>query len=537
MKKIALLAAVAACAISASAQWPSAANEAVAMFSEVQDYPNPMLTGLPSGETWFLFTKIDNVGGDLTETYYYQGLTADGKAIKGNEPALLSKYKNVSWMADGKNIFTDNDGNVIILVYDYRKNASYQGVTAYKVSPSGEQLWGEDGIYLSGDLEAGMVTSVTGCQLTDGSYVFAWRMMTDDLIGAIPMVRLKADGTFAWTEEIILGSAKDPCLFPYIVDGGNSQFILVYMQGSNMDVKAMKYDFDGTAVWSKPTEIYNGGFLTTPWAVVDVQPSGDGGVLFAWVDDRDMNNAFEPYLAYVEPNGELGFNIRNGLCLDYQDGASATGIRVTYDPGSDSFVTVWASIIPTGIYHSVKAQSVSKNGDLNWGVEAKDIAKTDQGDHLFARVVCGEPGRVAFFYQESANGGALGILNYADYYDVASGKQVWPARVAFGSDAQPMTELNAVHSGDFWVAAWTLCLDENGDYNPNTGNVMAQRVNYDGTVGNNGSGISNVASDEDPNAPAEYFSIDGRRISNPDAIANGVVIKRQGTKIEKTIIH
>lgn len=51
------------------------------------------------------------------------------------------------------------------------------------------------------------------------------------------------------------------------------------------------------------------------------------------------------------------------------------------------------------------------------------------------------------------------------------------------------------------------------------------------------SGIETIETDNNQNAPIEYFSIDGRRISNPDAIANGVVIKRQGTKIEKTIIH
>ncbi|MCF0213642.1 MAG: Omp28-related outer membrane protein [Muribaculaceae bacterium] len=39
------------------------------------------------------------------------------------------------------------------------------------------------------------------------------------------------------------------------------------------------------------------------------------------------------------------------------------------------------------------------------------------------------------------------------------------------------------------------------------------------------------------NAPVEYFSIDGRRISNIQNIANGVAIKRQGSKTEKFIIH
>ena len=48
------------------------------------------------------------------------------------------------------------------------------------------------------------------------------------------------------------------------------------------------------------------------------------------------------------------------------------------------------------------------------------------------------------------------------------------------------------------------------------------------------SGIDDVIDDFDENAPAEYFSVDGRRL-NPDEV-RGIVIRRQGNKVTKLIV-
>ncbi len=46
-------------------------------------------------------------------------------------------------------------------------------------------------------------------------------------------------------------------------------------------------------------------------------------------------------------------------------------------------------------------------------------------------------------------------------------------------------------------------------------------------------GIDNVVADENGNAPVEYYNLQGVRVENP---ANGLFIKRQGSKVEKVVI-
>ena len=66
-------------------------------------------------------------------------------------------------------------GNAIVAVYDWRMGATdFEGYTVYKVSPEGEFLWGEEGITLEGEKYYDLVAYMSICQMTDGSYVFAW---------------------------------------------------------------------------------------------------------------------------------------------------------------------------------------------------------------------------------------------------------------------------------------------------------------------------------------------------------------------------
>ena len=44
------------------------------------------------------------------------------------------------------------------------------------------------------------------------------------------------------------------------------------------------------------------------------------------------------------------------------------------------------------------------------------------------------------------------------------------------------------------------------------------------------SGIENVLTEADANAPVEYFNIQGVRVANPQ---NGLYIRRQGNKVDK----
>ena len=46
-------------------------------------------------------------------------------------------------------------------------------------------------------------------------------------------------------------------------------------------------------------------------------------------------------------------------------------------------------------------------------------------------------------------------------------------------------------------------------------------------------GITDIEAEFDPNAPVEYFNLQGIRVDNPE---NGLYIRRQGNKVEKILV-
>ena len=82
--------------------------------------------------------------------------------------------------------------------------------------------------------------------------------------------------------------------------------------------------------------------------------------------------------------------------------------------------------------------------------------------------------------------------------------------------------------------------DANGKYGcylvifkPNNG-MAAYRIAQEGWIDTIG-GIDDVTTDEDNNAPVEYYDLRGIRV-NPDDAAAGLYIRRQGSTVSKAVI-
>ena len=517
MKKTLLLASVATLALSASAQWIDGKDGELPLYNENRAYPSYDIATSAHGNTWFYINEITSVAGKPTEVYCCQALDSEGKTMMGDQPVRYSEFPYQSYVMYNHNIFIDRDGNAIMAVQDCRKDIDIQQTSVYKVSPSGVQMWGEDGIDLTGDVENCYLCSFTGCQLSDGSYVFAW-MNTADYSSPteINIMRLNEDGSLAWQPgDVKLSDSRVPYAYPTIIDAGDGQFNLVYAEGSGEVIKVMKYDSKGSTVWDKPVEVYNGGWGSTPmWLKCQAKSSGDGGVIVAWYDDRYYTDFEDAYLAYVKPNGTLGFNQRNGIKLDYTDCTRDIGVDVVYDSATDSFVAGIRVTDYNQAYYTLKAQRISKSGDLLWGENAIELGETIRGGYSTPCVVCGEDGRVAFFYQKHTDVVAKEINNYVDYYDVKTGKSVWDEPLNFGVSNTPKKNLQAGNCGKFWTVSWMggVWIEDDeypggGYYSESEGNINVQRINFDGTFGNKTSGVDPINPDD-----ANHFIINGNTV-------------------------
>ncbi|MCF0219798.1 MAG: hypothetical protein HUK14_08445 [Muribaculaceae bacterium] len=553
MKAKIFLAAAALTALSASAQWPTGDGQ-LPVYDHGTIAPDASMAGASDGNTWLWMPncKTDELG-ELNAVYNCQIYNEAGYPVMGEQPAQVAFYPYQSWwMFQARNLFIDKDNNAIFAVQDCRVNSLIQSSSVYKISPTGEQLWGKDGVTVTGTMDNFILVSFGGIQLEDGSYVFAWTNCMD-YVGEfwVGTSRVSADGKVL-QEASKLDLGKTTHQYCWLANAGNNQYFLVYTEGSGDIVKVMKYDFDGTPVWSKAVEVYNGGFGSSPaWFKIEVQSVPDGGVLIDYYADPESTNFEDPYLAYVTGDGSLGFNIKNGLRIDWQEYTRDIGIKATYDPKTDSFIAIYNAESANQSYGILKAQRISKNGDLLWGEEGLIIGEMIEGGYGYMNVVPGEPGRVAFFYEMHTDAAAREISNYALYYDVETGKPVWDEPTTFGPLNTPKGDLQAVNCGKFWTAIWKGQMEVDGAYSSSSENLYLQRINFDGTVGDGGAGIENISADKAPlnvtvngsqvsfENDVNVFDINGRQVASgrQATLAPGMYMGSDGDNVAKFIIR
>ena len=482
MKKTLLLvvAAVMSC-VYAMGQWNS--NPAVNLLAWPDDrfYSTDMQT-CPDGSLWLAVNQPRNghvsVALQLIDSAGYN---------RFEEPIVVSDYPSRTWVSTGEFLFVDRDGNAIVAVYDWRQGEEYlEGYTVYKVSPEGEFLWGEDGITLEGENVYDLVAGMSMCQISDGSYVLAWMRNQPDNSGhfSIELQRISAEGEMLWDpEEVRMYDKNTPYMYPYVVDGGNAQVILLYAKGSAQDLYARKIDFDGTPAWSEDTRVYNAGWGSIPiWTLLDVHPSGDGGVILTWNDDRYYEEIEHPYMAYVKNNGELGFAIDNGQLLALNDWR-ALHLKCLYDKASDSFYAIWNEASSSQSWNRVVAQRISKEGDLLWGDTALELKPMEQTNYAYFSVQSAINDEVAFFYMRNYAGSFGNVEAFVTTVNVNDTTARRESEFTKGERVSEKSGLvtTPMIDGKYWVAKWT----DGGSYEDEemVDKLLMQRINYDFTLG------------------------------------------------------
>ena len=417
---------------------------------------------------------------------------------------MVSDFDTRTWNSFGQILFVDRDGNAIVAVTDQRYGSAteLENHTVYKISPEGEFLWGEDGITLEGENVYDMVAAMSMCQLADGSYVFAWMHNYENNYNhfGIEMQRVSPEGEMLWNaEEVRLHDNNIPYMYPYVVDGGNNQVILIYAKGSSQDLYARKIDFDGATVWSEDTKVYNGGWGSIPiWTLLEVHPSGDGGVLLSWNDDRYYSDFESAYIAYVQPNGEMGFNVNNGLKLGYNadNGLRSLNVRSLYDKNSDSFYAVWTECSAGQSWYRVVGQRISKEGELLWSEYGVELQPLEQTNYGCLSLQSGTNDEVAFFYMRDFAG------NFGNVEAFISTVNVNDTTIRRESQFTKSTRISqksalattSMHDGKFWVVKWKDlgCADDEEKVTT----YLMQRVNNDLSLGNpEDAAVENVKTD------------------------------------------
>ncbi len=252
----------------------------------------------------------------------------DGDAL--HEPygiPLIESYGNETTHAWSNYIqmTSDNQEGVIAIWYaDLQSTERYKRIFAQRINPSGEMLWGNNGIeiewdrseYTNADVADNALPSIIS--LTDSTYIVAFEVSSPDHESALVVQRLDRDANQGW-ESAPLG---------FILAEGESY--------SNL------YGLQSTA-------------------------DGSTYIMYNTYDDRNV------YLQKITSDGELGWD-ESLLIVEYE---SVRNIQMV--AANNSLVVVWQE----GEF--LQGQLVTTNGDLLHPIEGETICSIHQYSNFAIR--------------------------------------------------------------------------------------------------------------------------------------------------------
>lgn len=531
MKKILLIACgMAAAALPGYAKWGTDAAGAIEVFPEGTLSYSTELATTPDGGVWATIyhpnlEKAEGEGDIRNVVYEYrlQYWDKNGNPAFAPEGMLVSNFKNKSYTVVNNLLSTDAEGNALLCVSDCRNSAEQDmSYTAYKVSPAGEMLWSEEGKPITDPLNpADFGAMITAVPLEDGSFVFSWIEGTNDGATNVMLQRLDKDGNMQWDQKKV-SVTDEVSSNPYLIPSGDNTCILVYTRTTSDVVYARKLDFEGSNVWGKDTRVYRGGWGTIPLhTLLRVVPSGNGGALISWNDDRHNTNIESAFLSYITPDGKLGF----GNVSDEGDvKLGYSGLRcfnVCAAPATDGscFYATWRETNTGQSWQGLRMQKISPEGELLWGDDGLDYVPLDQKSIGYISLQSAAENEVMLFHEE-----------YYEYFDQAAyaslldteGKNVWKeGTIALSRRNRQATQLKSLPlpGAKSWVYYWN---DQDGVPDAEVCTRMGL-LNIDGTFGDGSTGIETVTDESGVTVRGNRVYTDGNSLRVFDTSGRNVL--------------
>ena len=468
------------------AQWSGAASDPL-QISEKYIWDDDWTIDV-NGNVYFYYLSPEN----MRILPYVKKVNYDG-TMAWKAPIRLSAYPTLTYTMVNDYVTVDREGNLVAVVWDERLdsvNGNYTA-TAYKISPSGEMLWGAEGVNLCDgeSLHSGLCMKLI--TLEDNSTVFAYSgslRKEDRFREGIFMQRVSADGQVLWEGRELTVSGN----YPFLVNAGNNEFYMVYCTGSKPEVYVQKYDFDGNAVWARPTLVYGEGGSGTGGAmhtVLSVMPA-KGGLLVGWYDDRNETYAESVYLAYIDRNGKHVFGPGDaGLKLGYSDNRQFY-VQCVYNEDDDAFYAIWREMDDAQTSQQLKGQKISASGELMWRPEGIEICWMEERQAGQGSVQACKDGGAVFFYMTQSPYDYNHTVAYAIRYS-SEGNLLWQTALLDGEHAAADLKSMPLRKNQ-----WVVKMKDGRNYEAQGGafdnfDIFAQNILIDGTLGSDAHLLAN----------------------------------------------
>ncbi len=491
-------------AVNAFSQWPNDPEENIQIYETSGDEALPKTASDTEGNTYIAFHSSGSGNYDVLMAY----LDKDGNFL-WDEPLLISDHEQQSWISDfSMNI--DPSGNAVVSFSDTR--TGNPDIHAYKVSPEGEFLWGDNGIACSQtpEPEYEPKLAINDNNIAFITYIHPRETASDQLV----VTAVDHDGNLLFGEEgLVFTSDSDDVSYsdPFMTAAGENVIVVYSLTSGSFPAAtrhlyAMMLNADGEEVWDEPALISDAGGIAG-FTELSVKSDNDNGVIIAWHDDRNNDMISTAYVQHVDSEG-IATLTTNGVELGTGTGVQRFDPIAVRDIQKNEIYAFWRQTDANQNESGLFGQRISADGERLWGNNGLELLALGTTFDALHDLKLRNDGEMIVFYSKTGETSESFLHAMALNQE---GESVWPQSVSTIS-AYPSGISNVTVSDkhqEQYVLSWQ---DSRGDQG-----IYAQNMHHDGNIGI----IDNQISVTEP----ESFSV----YPNPAVSAATINTKKAGT--------
>ena len=452
---------------------------------------------IPSMDGGVYTAWIDSVG-----SLYVQRIDASGNLLwplsAPSTEGILVLTRHLTYTYDF-GFSVDAENNIIIGIDSGFNDGSSTfdspggKALAFKLSPEGAFLFGEEGVVVS---PADEIVEQVYCVVTsDNGIVLSWNSVSGEYIRT---VKIDANGQQLWGDGKITEPLKMTVPINDLIPDDNGGAILSFIYTTPPFIKAMlgqeakrellaqKFTTKGKNAWAqKIITVYTPGSLSnglTDGVKCPVVDDGAGGAVFAIPAPNPLNNSqIKTYIQHLLSEGQLKY-IDIGVAVSTNSVNSDLVPFVSYDVETDTTFALWNATKPNEEQSyleddTVVAQMITGSGSRAWsdeGVQLEEWYTNGIGSQPVGMYPFND-GTMAMWIPSRNRTEVENDTIRAAMLD-SQGEYTWATQtVDLKTSATQASSYNSLKNTDntFAVAAWV----------DNSTPVRAQNINEDGTLG------------------------------------------------------
>jgi hypothetical protein len=420
----------------AQADWSSDPVVNTPVSAVAGEQVQPKVVPGPDGGTYVSW--FDNrVGG---YDVYLQRFDRDGNPLWTENGILIADLANSSTQDYG--LCSDGVGGCALAFLDTRFGGVK--VTATRVDANGDQVWGDDGVQMTG---AGASQSSPRISLSgDGAIIVGW---TDS--SSTGLHRFNLDGTAAWGSPLFLTVSGAGLTLADLQPGDADTVIVSMVRATGFagakTLRAQKVDANRALLWgTNHVSVFSAGSLQFG-NFPTFLPDGQGGGIFAWYTTGPLQS----WAQHVNGAGAILWGT-NGVSVTATTTKERTNPSVAFDPQSQTTYVGFLDHTPNSSLYGAAAQAFDASGARLWGNDGATLLATQTNfgtREMEAEVLDGKP--IFFWARDLAfNSGTL----FAAKLNL-DGSPAWRGTsVTVGAQALGYSRLETLSHGDHVVAIW-----------------------------------------------------------------------------------